>query len=194
MPNIKFDPKKFAELILYVAEKSKHDKRFGAVKLNKILFYADFAAYRTLGQAITGAEYQHIPEGPAPKALLPIRNEMIREGIAHMEYRQYYNGVQERIVADRPPEKVFSEEELAIVDEIIEDLWYLNGKEVTLRSHSELGWKLTRYRETIPYSAAWFSSDPITLEEEEIGQRIADELGLRVKESDSSNRVRGFQQ
>jgi len=36
------DERKFKELILYVADKCSDDPDFGAVKLNKILFYSDF--------------------------------------------------------------------------------------------------------------------------------------------------------
>ncbi|MEP6936295.1 MAG: type II toxin-antitoxin system antitoxin SocA domain-containing protein [Nitrospirota bacterium] len=48
-----------------IAHKGKTDPRLGSVKLNKLLYYADFTAYRNLEKAITGAEYQHLPEGPA---------------------------------------------------------------------------------------------------------------------------------
>ena len=45
----KFNEGKFRELILYVARRSEDDKYFGAVKLNKILYFSDFNAYRELG-------------------------------------------------------------------------------------------------------------------------------------------------
>ena len=46
---------KLRELILYVAERCENDPDFGALKLNKILFNADFIAYALTGKAITGA-------------------------------------------------------------------------------------------------------------------------------------------
>ena len=61
-----FKEEKFGNLILYVAERSEHDDRFGAVKLNKIMYYADFTAYWKLGRPITGATYQRLDEGPLP--------------------------------------------------------------------------------------------------------------------------------
>jgi len=74
MKRPKYNEEKLAELILYVCHKSEADERFGATKLNKILFYSDFAAYRQLGQPITGADYQNLEEGPAPRKLPPIRS------------------------------------------------------------------------------------------------------------------------
>jgi len=80
---------------------------------------------------------------------------------------------------DRLPRvDIFTKEELKIVDEVIADLWPLNGSEVSVRSHKELGWKLTREGESIPYSAAWFSSEPLTMEEIERAKKIAKRHGL----------------
>ena len=49
-----FSRSRFRELILYCALKSETHRFFGATKLNKCLFYADFLAYRALGSSITG--------------------------------------------------------------------------------------------------------------------------------------------
>ena len=65
-----FDGSKFRELVLYIAEQSEGDPRFGAVKLNKILYYSDFEAFRVLGESITGATYRKLSEGPAPLQML----------------------------------------------------------------------------------------------------------------------------
>ncbi len=182
MKRPKYNEEKLAELILYVCHKSEADERFGATKLNKILFYSDFAAYRQLGQPITGADYQNLEEGPAPRKLPPIRKRLTKPGkdrAAHLEHRFYYTGIQERLVVDRLPRvDIFTKEELKIVDEVIADLWPLNGSEVSVRSHKELGWKLTREGESIPYSAAWFSSEPLTMEEIERAKKIAKRHGL----------------
>lgn len=43
------DDRKMKELILYLASRSEEDPRFSATKLNKLLFYCDFTAYRRLG-------------------------------------------------------------------------------------------------------------------------------------------------
>jgi len=45
---------KFRELVLYLSEKSQDDKKFGATKLNKILYFCDFGSYVKLGQPVTG--------------------------------------------------------------------------------------------------------------------------------------------
>src|SRR5258708_19742785 len=61
--------RKLAELILFISERSEGDPRFGAGKLNKLLFYSDFGAYRLFGKSITGQQYQNLSNGPAPRRL-----------------------------------------------------------------------------------------------------------------------------
>jgi len=70
------DDEKLRELIIYVSMLSQQDRNFGATKLNKLLFYTDFLAYQRFGTAITGQEYQALPQGPAPKRLKPIIERM----------------------------------------------------------------------------------------------------------------------
>ena len=169
-----FNAEKLKELVLYVAERSKSDPNFGAVKLNKILYYADFYAYRKLGQPITGAEYQKLPEGPAPRQFLPARDSLRRDGLIDIEQRQVFNHVQQRVVPTQEYRRsLLSDEEIALVDEVIDMLWHKNGREASDMSHDEPGWKVVDYGETIPYSTAWLSSEPLTQDQYERARRVA---------------------
>jgi hypothetical protein len=47
------ETKKLQELILYVAKMSEGDPAFGAIKLNKLLFYSDFRAFLDARKSIT---------------------------------------------------------------------------------------------------------------------------------------------
>lgn len=160
---IVFAREKFKNLILYVSKKSEADPRFGAVKLNKICYYADFDAFRKLGQPITGATYQCLREGPAPRELLPVRASMIGESI-EIKTTPVGPYTQHRIVPlIDPDESLFNEDELRIVDQVIEALWPMNGKEVTLLSHTEPGWINAESRGDIGYDTAWMKNDePVT--------------------------------
>lgn len=170
---------KFRELMLYVAEKSESDPRFGAVKLNKILYYSDFAAYRQLDQSITDAEYQHLEEGPAPKFLLPARDALISDDAARIEERSYFNRSQQRLVAiDTPDYNLFTAQELQIVDQVIDALWENDGAGVSDLSHREFGWATTGLNETIPYYTAWIGSDALTPEQLREGLEVAKRNGL----------------
>ena len=67
---------KVKELILLLSEMSEGDEYFGATKLNKLLFFADFLSYILHGKPISGYVYQARPEGPMLKDFYQIRDEM----------------------------------------------------------------------------------------------------------------------
>lgn len=71
---------RFRELIVYIASKSIDDPSFGATKLNKILYYSDFKAFERFGVPLTGAPYFRLKNGPAPRIMIPVRDELVAEG------------------------------------------------------------------------------------------------------------------
>jgi hypothetical protein len=74
------DEARFRELVLYISEQCAQQLNFGAVKLNKLLFYSDFLAYALLGRPITGLEYQRYNNGPVPREMQRIRQGMQERG------------------------------------------------------------------------------------------------------------------
>ena len=180
MMDIVFHQEKMNELVLYIAQESEKDPRFGATKLNKLLFYADFGSYRLLGAPITGATYRHLQAGPAPKELLDTRRLLVDTGAAEIVNLQYFTGTQARIEAKRSPKLsgVLSAEELAIVDDVIQEFWQYNAQQISERSHREWPWMVTKNLEEIPYYTAWVSTDPLTPEQVEAGHKFASETGL----------------
>ena len=176
----KLDVKKIKELIVYIVKRSTPDPTFGAIKLNKVLYYSDFAAYRQLGQPITGATYRKFFEGPAPVELPDVRRELIDSGDASLEERPYFTGVQQRLViGDRrkPDLELFGPGELEIVDSVIDFFEGKTAREVSDFSHREPGWVIANDREVIPYETAWLSSEPISQELEEAGINFAQGTG-----------------
>ena len=182
-----FTEDKFRNLILYVSKKSEDDPRFGAVKLNKIFYYSDFDAFRRLGQSITGATYQRLQEGPAPRELLPVRARMIGESI-EITATSVGPYTQHRIVPlVEPDESLFSDAELRIVDQVIEAMWPMNGAEVTALSHTEPGWINAESRGDIDYETAWMQSDePVT--------PVTEQFRARWKTKDFENYQRDLEE
>ena len=172
-----FDGSKFRELVLYIAEQSEGDPRFGAVKLNKILYYSDFEAFRVLGESITGATYRKLSEGPAPLQMLEQRKVLLDSGATVLENRPYFTGTQHRIVAKREPRKdLFQLNELKIVDQVIQGLWHMTACDASEFSHRELGWQAADLGEEIPYQTAWLSPGPVPQEAEEYAAELAERL------------------
>ena len=171
------DLTRLKELILLVASKSENDTRFGAVKLNKLLYYMDTRAFRELGRPISGATYQRLREGPAPTEMLPALRELKADDSIDEQVRNYHDHTQKRVVPKRAANpELFSPEECAIVEEVLAELFFMNGRQVSQQSHEEWGWKLAKDREVIPYSAAWLSAGPLTQEQELAGEELWQEI------------------
>jgi len=151
---------KMQELILHVAITSENDPNFGAVKLNKILFYADFLSYLRRGRSVTDQEYFALEEGPAPVRLVPIREKMkAREDIAIKRVNRF--GLpQQRIEALRPPDySKLGAEDIEIANLVLGQLKNKNGRDVTDASHQFAGWQIAfgkGERTRIPYGIVRF--------------------------------------
>ena len=159
-----YDESKLAELMLYAADKLRDDRAGGATKLNKVLFFAEFAHMRRYGRPITGAEYQKLERGPAPRRLVPVRQHLVDSGQARIEERFYLGYPQHRLIPKasvRPT--LLSPDEVETVDEVIEDLRGLTARQVSDLSHEEEGWRMVDDGETIPFEAAVLRR-PVTTE------------------------------
>jgi hypothetical protein len=172
------DETKFRELVLYVSQKCAIDPRFGATKLNKVLFYSDFFAFAKTGKPITGFVYQRLRNGPAPRRLVPVRDKMISDRILALQDVQLKSGkVQKRTVNLRSPKLgVFTADEIAIVDYIIDALSDCDAQTVSDISHRMVGWQIASEGEDIPYETVFLSNEPLTEAEVARGKEIAAEI------------------
>ena len=172
------DDQRFKELVLYICERSANDPKFGATKLNKTLYFGDFLAYAERGAPITGFEYQKLPNGPAPRRMLPIRDEMVKDGTLAIQPVRLVSGrVQERPVNLRSAQlNLFTPEQIALVDAIIEALRDATAEEVSELSHRMVGWKVVAQNETIPYETIFVSDEPLTEADIERGKELAKRL------------------
>lgn len=161
------DEHKLAELILYISQKCATDPTFGSTKLNKILCYSDFLFYAYHDRGITNVEYQKLPNGPAPRRLIPVRNELIDNGdLAIQEVILRSGETQKRTVNLRKPNlNIFTGEEIALVDRMIESMEGVKAEDVSEMSHNLVGWLVADEGETIPYNTIYFANPPITEEE-----------------------------
>jgi hypothetical protein len=159
---------RFRELILYLARLSETDPKCGRTKLNKLLFYADFTAYRTLGKAISDQPYQKLENGPAPKRFLPVVRALEEEKACAWVDQDYYGKPLKKLIPLREPDlSVFRPEEVELIRSTVEDLRDLNATEVSDLSHRFLGWQAAELYEEIPYNTV-FVDDPRPLSPEEM--------------------------
>jgi hypothetical protein len=160
---------RLGELILFISQKSVDDPRFGAVKLNKLLFYSDALAYAKWGESITGTEYWNQREGPVPKRLVQVRTKLIEEQPQALAIQSIDLGLrnpQQRTVALRAPKLGdFRGDRLLLIEDIIREYWNSTGTDLSNKSHLEWGWKLTSRDESVDLRTILLS--PVQLSEQE---------------------------
>jgi hypothetical protein len=167
MANLVADERKLAELVLYISQKCANDPTFGAVKLNKILCFSDFLFYAYHDRGITNVEYQKLPNGPAPRRLIPVRDELIKNGeLALQEIALKSGYTQKRTVNLRSPNlDIFTGAEIAMVDRVIESMQEVTAELASDMSHNLVGWLVVEDNETIPYNTIYFANPPLTEDE-----------------------------
>jgi hypothetical protein len=171
---------KFRELVLYVAELSRTDERFGRTKLHKILFYADMLAFADLGQPITGAAYQKQEWGPMATPLGQTVRDLVDGAEAAWIARSVFDHEQSVLVARRQPRlEVFSGPEVALVHAVIDALRGRGARDVSELSHHEVGWQVAAIGDEIPYQAIFLDDREPTEEDIQAGLDTAKELGWR---------------
>jgi hypothetical protein len=170
-----FNPQKFKELIVYLSQRSGGDPGFAATKLNKLMYFCDFEAYRRLGHSITGARYQKLEWGPAAVEFLPLQDELFRDQRARLEERERGGHTQRVTVPLSPADAaVFLPEEIEVIERVIENLRPFDATGSSDLSHREsAGWNAVEEREVIPYGTAVFSMRKIPQEDIDRARQLA---------------------
>lgn len=125
-------------------------------KLNKLLFYADFKHFKDYTVSITGAQYAHLPYGPAPDRyqfyIGALQDEehaiRIEEKIFSTYAGEYLSALKEANLS------IFSTTELKILASVKEHFASFTASAISNLSHKERGFQETRDGELISYKYA----------------------------------------
>lgn len=174
----KFQESKFRELILYIAKRLGPEAALGKVKLAKLLMASDFGAFERFGTPITGATYEKWPQGHLPKELLLAERDLEAEGAIAVEAEVYYGKKLKRITAHRDPDlSEFSEDELAVIEKALRIFGSESATYLTELSHFELGWRLAKMKEPIPYETVFLGSGGVADSDLRRGEELASAHG-----------------
>ncbi|WP_238273074.1 Panacea domain-containing protein [Methylobacterium cerastii] len=150
-----FDKEKFKALIHYAIARVEDPKNLGAIKLNKILWYVDGNIFIRSGLSLTGARYVKQPMGPVPKAMLPILQEMQRDGLIRIDEVSYYGKTKKQYTSLVEPRTAsFSSDHLEIINHVVDAISKRHtGASISEATHGN-AWKLAEMGEEIPFHAA----------------------------------------
>ncbi|MBM4131877.1 DUF4065 domain-containing protein [bacterium] len=125
-------------------------------KLNKLLWYADFLAFRQNTTSISGARYAHLPHGPAPDDCDTLFAWLSGpEGALRLEEVSSGTLDWEVLVANESPDHgQNSNSELALLAQVAERFKDATARALRDLSHKEPGYEQTRDGEIISYEFA----------------------------------------
>lgn len=167
------------EAALYVMDACQGADAFGLTKLNKMLWKADFEAYAARRVPVTGRQYQRLPQGPAPVEMLPVLQDLQKDGFVQIEKRKVGNFFESRpIPLAKPSLRYFSQDDISFVDRAITFYWDLTGRGVSRDSHG-VAWSTRENGDLMPYDLALLSDDPLSESEIDRFSRLGQERGWR---------------
>jgi uncharacterized phage-associated protein len=130
-------------------------------KLNKLLWYADFLAFKRQSVSLSGTPYLRFQYGPVPEQYERLVAEVVSDGLvtevadeggesqqagqrpaAHLETRIRFDA------------SMFSAEERAVLETVRERFADLGAAQIRDISHEERAWRETPEKQLIPYALA----------------------------------------
>lgn len=149
-----FKREKFKALLHHAIARVEDPSRLGAVKLNKIAWFVDTHQYLTTGESMTGARYIKKPQGPVPKALLPVMEELQNSDAVMIETVSYYGkGKRQFRSMSDPDTSVFSADEMATINRVTDAIANSHtAKSISDMTHGA-AWKLADDGEDLPFHA-----------------------------------------
>jgi hypothetical protein len=144
---------KAEEVILYVCHKMAGVSGFGSVLFNKLLLFIDQASYLKLGNTLTGFSYVKQVRGPtpSPSQFMPLMEKMQAEDkLKCHRGEQFGYPIKRTIGLQKPDVTKFSPEEIALMDEVIENFKDATGAAASELSHEMLAFKVADMMEDLP--------------------------------------------
>ncbi|MBB4664205.1 type II toxin-antitoxin system antitoxin SocA domain-containing protein [Conexibacter arvalis] len=175
-------PVRLEELILYVSRRMAADRHVGAgrIKLAKLLWRIDFTAYWKLGRPVSEATYTADRLGPVPAQEMMATRDL--EAAGRFEWENDWARRRAPIARDEPRMEMFTVEERALIDDVIERHRNENAAQMVEDAHLFPGW-VHAWRDgqgrgvEIPYeSVFWDRRTEPTAAELRHARRLADEF------------------
>ena len=119
---MKFDRKKYIDLIFYILTKTYDKRHLGKTVLCSLLYFIDFNYYELYGRLLTRETYIKSKRGIKPKHFNDVTNELIGKRQLFLRKEPYYQRIIHKYYPMIIPTPQFSREELEIIDFSIKQL------------------------------------------------------------------------
>lgn len=149
--------KKYRNIILFFSGKIQNGT-LGKLKLMKLLYYLDFDYFEKYGKSITGDEYLRFENGPVPRMAEKIIKEMSGEDIKITKIKVAEGYKDKQLIQPLKifDVKLFTSEEILMMEEIAGKWEKFTGSEMKAASHGEAPWIATKPNEVIDYNLTYY--------------------------------------
>ena len=152
------------QMILYVAQRCADEEKFGVVKLNKILWKADFESYSKRRMPVTGVEYRKLPLGPAPKDMPDTTMVMRARGEIKIDGPNALSNEKRTIALVEPDMSLFDEQDIEFANQAISYYRGRTGNEASDDSHGA-AWSSQNIGDLMPYQLADLSDKKLGIKQ-----------------------------
>ncbi len=150
---------KFKALVHFIVASCEDPQRLGAVRLNKICWFADTIGYRLNGVPISGETYVKRQRGPVPKNILRTIRELEDEKKIHV-FEKAMGPYKMRLFVplSTPNSSMFSKVEFEIINSVIANVCENHtANSISDLSHDQI-WDAANEGEEIPMFATLAST------------------------------------
>lgn len=152
-----FNKEKFKEVLHYIIYKCGAKNNVGKTVLYKLLYFSDFNFFELHEKSLTNESYRKLPRGPAPVHFDVAINELINEGKVNVTTKNISLGrVMYNYSSLKEPTMNFNDNELFVINDVIDDLSYMNAKQISEYSHGDMPWRATEDRDIIDYGFVFY--------------------------------------
>lgn len=155
---VKFNEKKFKEVLLYVLSQTAGKPNVGETVLYKLLYFCDFNYYEKYHETMTGAAYMKNHFGPTPLNFKNVVEKMTDKEITIVKGK--FGGFeQKKYMPLRLPDlRQINGAEKEMIDDVLAKLSAMTATQISAYSHNDTPWLTTKDGEVIDYQLVFYRS------------------------------------
>lgn len=179
-PEIVFDRDKFLAALHYIcAAFADAPEQIGRTKLHKILYFSDMLLFASTGKPLTGVDYIKQQYGPTARHLTWGLDALHKRGDIEISTEDYFGLAKLHVVTcTSPNSNLLSEEERALLDDVIAFVRGRSAKEISELSH-QAPWEAVEIGQRIPYFSS-FLLVPIEVTDEDTETALQDAQAMAL--------------
>lgn len=145
---------KFEAALHHIVHSCDDQKKLGATKLNKILFYADLLSYISSGKTITGNGYIKLQYGPVPKGVHHVVEKLVMQKKIEVKKSNYYGLPKTDYNSlEKPDMSQLTKEDIVLLDSVLGHILEEHTATSISDASHDIVWQAAAMGEEIPMCA-----------------------------------------